>query len=262
MKESELKKPGAAATDRGISSVQCSDNCKLSRKNVLRVILVASLLAAGAVCASIAYVLLEDTETQMGVNTYESIATLAISGARSITRRKFRGVELMASIMAETWPDAEDWPFISYPGYRSVARKVSLLVTNDNPDSTQSLMIIVDPSEVSAWENHTRAEYIRQNRTDGVAGVSDFGFGIYQVNESISEYEDKRYHDITGETFWGGDRGILSPLVSVDDFFVCFATRKRGEIELQNTGQCFAVLMHSFLTLYTTLRNLLHSISL
>mmetsp|Transcript_3946 Transcript_3946/g.9607 ORF Transcript_3946/g.9607 Transcript_3946/m.9607 type:complete len:927 (-) Transcript_3946:356-3136(-) len=216
MKESELRNPGGTetATDRGgCISVKCSDNCSLSRKNVLRVILVVSLLAAGVVCASVAFVLLEDTETQMGVNTYESIATLAISGARSITRRKFRGVELMASIMAETWPDAEDWPFISYPGYRSVARKVSLLVTNDNPDSTQSLMVIVDPSEVAAWENHTREEYIRQNRTDGVAGVSDFGFGIYQVNASLSEYDDRRYHDTTGETFWGGDRGILSPLM-------------------------------------------------
>ena len=215
MKES---KPSRTGTERGtgVINMKCSDSCKLSRKNVLRVILVVSLLTAGAVCASIAYVLLDDTQTQMGVNTYESIATLAISGARSITRRKSRGVELLASIMAETWPDAEDWPFISYPGYRSVARKISLLVTNDNPDSTQSLMVIVDPSEATAWENHTREEYIRQNHTDGVAGFSEFGFGIYQANANISEYNDTRYHDTTGETSWGGDRGILSPLVSVE----------------------------------------------
>jgi hypothetical protein len=150
----------------------------------------------------------------MGVNTYESIALLALRGAKAITSRKFRGAELVASIMGETIPDASGWPYISYPGYISVGRKIARLVTNDNPNSTQSMMVFLKPDQALEWENHTRQEFIRQGHTDGVVGVSDFGFGIYQTNASMSDYEDKRYHDISGETVWGGSRGILAPLVS------------------------------------------------
>lgn len=211
---SERAAPTAAATQqRPKLPAQCYT---LSRTNVLRLILVATLMAAAAVCSALAFVTLRNAEREVGKQTYESIAASALSGARAITLRKVQGSEVMATLLSYTLPDAEMWPLISVNGYIPIADKVASLSSS----TTQSLMVFLDPNQVEAYEQHIQQEYIDQDRPE-TAGVSDFGFGIY-TNQYNSTFEDGRVHDTTGEVrlcfMLGGILLIVSRLVLFSPF--------------------------------------------
>jgi len=174
----------------------------LTRTVILRTILVSSLLLAAATCASVAYIVLRNTERQVGIQTYNSIATMALNGAQAITVRKVQGSNVMSTLLGNELPNADDWPFINVPGYIAVSSKVAELSSSN----TQSLMVFLDPynetsgegkHNVTAWEEHTQQVY-RDQRRPNRTGFSDFGFGIWK-NDKSSPYEDGRVHDTTGE---------------------------------------------------------------
>lgn len=108
-----------------------------SKKGMLRAALVVSLLAAVAVCSTLGYLLLKDSEEKLGRQTYESIAVSALSGAQSITQRKLQGSDVMATVLSQTLSNASDWPLIDIPGYIPMAAKVAELSSSN----TQSLMV-------------------------------------------------------------------------------------------------------------------------
>jgi len=179
----------------------------LSRTVVLRIVLILSLAAAVAVCATLSYTILTSTEIEVGRQTYESIAASALAGAQSITLRKVQGSEVMATLVSHIVPDAENWPMIAIEGYIPIAAKVAQLSSS----GTQSLMVFLDPAQASVFERHTELEYQVQGRP-AEAGVSDFGFGIWRDDEA-SPNEDGRIHDVNGTNDWGGPHNILVPLM-------------------------------------------------
>lgn len=179
-----------------------SADAQKKRRTALRAVLLLSLLAAVAICSSLAYTQLQSTEENVGIQTYQSIALSATSGAVAITERKFQGSEVMSTLLGELFPNAADWPFVSIDGYIPISQKVASLSSS----GTQAFMIIVDPSEAPTFEAHLQQEYKNQGRPDN-AGVSDFGFGIWtQDGNETATYPDGRLHDTTGENSWGGTR--------------------------------------------------------
>lgn len=170
-----------------------NNNCRLSRTLVLRIVLIAGLLSAAAICASFSYVSLSNAELEVGKQTYESIAASALNGAQAITRRKVEGSEVMATMLSHLLPDRDMWPKITFDGYIPIAQKVASLSNS----SSQSIAVLLDPAEAEEWENHTKQVYFDQGRPE-TAGVSDFGFGIWRQDNS-SSHEDKRVHDVLGE---------------------------------------------------------------
>lgn len=172
------------------------------RRAALRAVLIFSLLAAIAICSALAYTQLSSTEENVGIQTYQSIALSATSGAVAITERKFQGSEVMSTLLGELFPDASDWPFVSLAGYIPIAAKVASLSSS----GTQAFMIVVDPSEAPAFEEHLRGVYLEQERPE-TAGYSDFGFGIWRRDgNETSTYPDGRLRDTTGNNTWGGTR--------------------------------------------------------
>lgn len=186
-------KHAASLSSKTTTTRNSHHNC-FSRTVALRFLLIASLFTAAAVCASLAYVSLQNAEHQVGRQTYESIAASALNGAQATTLRKVQGAQVMATLLAHALPHRDDWPFVTLDGYIPIAQKVAALSSS----TTQSLMVFVQPSQVEAWENHTRQVYEHQQRPE-TAGVSDFGFGIWEHNVEDSPYEDRRVHDTTAE---------------------------------------------------------------
>jgi hypothetical protein len=186
-----------------------SFDAQKNRRVALRAVLILSLVAASAICATLAYTQLQGTEENVGIQTYFSIALSATKGAKSITERKFQGSEVMSTLLSQILPDASNWPFIEVDGYIQIAEKVATLSSS----TTQSLMVILDPADARLWENHTMEVYKTQERPEGT-GYSDFGFGIWKPDKAENKTnEDGRLHDITGENNWEGKRDIMAVLM-------------------------------------------------
>ena len=178
------------------------------RRAALRAVLIFSLLFAIALCSSLTYTQLQSTEENVGIQTYQSIALSATSGAVAITERKFRGSEVMSTLLGQLFPNVADWPFVAFDGYIPIAAKVASLSSS----GTQALITIVEPSEARAFENHTMQVFRDQERPEG-SGYSDFGFGIWrQDGNETTTYPDARLQDITGENSWGGKRSEMAVL--------------------------------------------------
>jgi len=178
------------------------------RRSALRRVLILSLIAAVAICSSLAYTQLQATEENMGFQFYQSIAVSATDGAKSSTERKFQGSEVMSTLFGEIFPDSSDWPSINLDGYIPIAQRVATL----SSCGTQALMIMVDPSQARDYEEHLKEVYIAQGRPEG-AGYSKFGFGIWKRDRNETKtYEDGRFQDITGETTWGGKSNKMAVL--------------------------------------------------
>lgn len=182
---------------------------RVKRRVTLRAVLIFSLIAAIAICSSLAYTQLRKTERNVGLETYRSIALSATIGAQAITERKIKGSEVMGTLFGQVFPNGEDWPMISMDGYIPIASAVAAL----SATLTQALIVVVRPEEAEAFENHTKEVYRVQKRPNNT-GYSDFGFGIWKPDTSENKtYADGRLRDISGETSWGGRRKIMTPVM-------------------------------------------------
>jgi signal transduction histidine kinase/DNA-binding response OmpR family regulator len=194
----------------------------MTRTVVLRTILIASLLMAVVTCATLSYFVLRNTEQEVGRQTYQSIASSALTNAKSITMRKLQGSELVATLMGHVLPDASDWPLIEMKGYMPIGQKVAQL----SLANTQSLMVILENptrEEQTEFEAHVQEQYKLQGHPAD-AGMSDFGFGIWKpdpaakgsskTNATTPQYKDGRLPDVSADanTTWGGKHKILVPL--------------------------------------------------
>lgn len=94
----------------------CWDAVNKRKTWFLRSIFILSMLLAAVICAIVAYQVISGLEGDLGDQTYESVATMALMGAQAITRRKLQGAQLMAQIMSHAFRDAEAWPFIALEG--------------------------------------------------------------------------------------------------------------------------------------------------
>jgi hypothetical protein len=198
----------------------------VSRTVVLRVILISSLVTAAALCATVSYVSLRNTEQEVGRQTYESIAASALRGAKSTTQRKLQGSEVMATLVSFALPDSEMWPLITVDGYITIADNVAKLSSS----GTQSLMVLVDPAQASEFEAHTQQVYMDQERPEG-AGVNGFGFGIWK-SDPDSPFTDSRTHDVSGEVSATLISSFYRPLSCVSlRSFSFLQNRQPGEVQ-------------------------------
>lgn len=224
------------------SSRRSQHKAGVKRAKLLRTLLVLSLIAAVAVCASLAYTILKATEEEVGIQTYQSIALSATTGARAIALRKYQSSEVMATLIGQILPNETDWPFISIDGYIPISQKVATLTSS----TTQSLMALVDPADARAWENHTAQVYKAQGRPE-TTGYSQFGYGIWRPdpNKENKTYSDGRVHDITGENEWGGKHKIMAVLMmhnlpgSKSQMYNLYSEKSRGE-HIDSMFDCIA----------------------
>ncbi|KAG7354502.1 histidine kinase, DNA gyrase B-, and HSP90-like ATPase [Nitzschia inconspicua] len=178
----------------------------IPRTVLLRTVLIFSLLTAAGVCAALAYIALHNAEHITAKYTYESIALSATLNAKAIVERKFQAAEATATLASWTNPNKDDWPLIFINGYMNITSKIARL----SQSSSQTIMIILDPSRAQEFETHIAQVYAREGRPN-TTGYSDFGFGIWKPDPEM-EFEDGRAHDTTGENSWGGKDNRMTVL--------------------------------------------------
>jgi hypothetical protein len=168
---SNEKDPENTISTTGKSSNSSSDTpggCSISRTVMLRFLLTFSLLLATAVCTAVSFGVLKEAEEEVGRQTYESIAVSGLAGAQAIAKRKIQGSQVMATLLAQVFPDVEDWPLIAMEGYAPIAQRVADLTTS----GTQSLMVLLDfdrpntPS-IAQFEQHTQHRPVNRESPKG-----------------------------------------------------------------------------------------------
>jgi len=141
---------------------------------ILRVFVVFLLIAVAVVCGFIANSIITKLEREKGEQHYESVAETALTGARSIALRRHDANEAMASIMANAFPDAEQWPYVALNGYESTATMIARL----HNSQFHAFLPVVLPDQVEQFNAFAKQVY-KQRRVEPGAGVNTQAFGIW-----------------------------------------------------------------------------------
>ena len=181
----------------------------LSRRiRCLRISFLICLCAAAAICGSVAYMRIHTLEKDVGIQTYESVAESALRNAQALAQQRLDGGKTMASILKHAFPNASQWPFVALEGYVETANQIA----QQTNTLTQALNVIVQPSQVEAFEEWAYQTYRDQNypETAGVSQDADGNafFGIYEMNQETGE----RQRATTGTTTYGSPNDILVPI--------------------------------------------------
>jgi len=202
-------KNGTTTGTQKIRKCHC-DSLVRDKTWILRACFVLSLLTAAVICGFSANKVIGELEVDLAKQTYESVATMALTGAQAITRRKLQGAQLMSSIMSHAFPDKSAWPFVALAGYVDISEGVATLTSS----TTVAINMIVYPEQAAQFEEHARQVYQEQGYPE-TAGVSEFGFGIFAQSEDpevTNNATDGRYRDVSGETSYGSKYKLMAPI--------------------------------------------------
>jgi len=172
------------------------------------------LLTLAAVAASfggISFYLLRESENELTEVHFASITNQGRTIAREKLERKRVGLKTLASVIGGANPDPSKWPFVVLNNYENIAKNL-IVVSNGCPIGFAPL---VKPSDVDSFEDYIY-DFYEQSRLpepfpNGTA-VQPFGKGIWSDDSS-----NEPFHDVTGRSWWGGNRTILAPLVHHSD---------------------------------------------
>lgn len=151
-----------------------------------------------------------DAEAVLARKQFESIAERALHEAQDNARRKRFGAVQLASVAAFAVPEAATWPFANIPGYQTIASNV---IRSTNAGASLALLPLVTPQQLAAFEDFAYdVVFAEQNFPNGT-GESSFGRGVYGLDASLNN-TDNRFHETEdGSTPWGSPNRIFTPFL-------------------------------------------------
>jgi signal transduction histidine kinase len=204
-----------------------------NRTVMLRTLFVSTMFITAVVFGTLAYTILTNSEENAALQTYESIAASALEEAHTITRNKQQGADSLATALSCAFPDASRWPFVGLRGFSALATKVALM----SASAGHGFMTIVRPDQVEEFEAHAKALY-RKFEYPETAGYSEFGFGIYGIDNSPEKnYTDGRFHDASGDTMWNSKYKIMVPFLQLKNTFSNPALLQRNVYQFESRGR-------------------------
>jgi signal transduction histidine kinase len=171
-----------------------------------RILFIASLCAVAVGLAFATSRLLTQSEYDLAVGQFESVADRALDAARDIARRKRLGTVSMSTIVAYQLPDADVWPFVLVQGFEAIATK--LIQTASGRDMV--LLPIVALPQLERFETFAYDYYGRVFPPN--TAVSSFGKGVFGVDPTLNT-TDQRYRERDGISSDANPNRILTPLV-------------------------------------------------
>jgi len=158
------------------------------------------------------------TQSEHGLaeTQFHSIAERALAAAQAMTRRKRMGAVSLAAIYAHQHASAQDWPTaVALDGFEEIAS--DLIDTSSGRGL--AFIPLVYPDQVEAFEAYAYDYYYHQRRPtyNETIAVSNFGRGIYAKEEpdlAVTD-TDRRIHDTSGNTTWGGKHHFLAPIFEI-----------------------------------------------
>lgn len=179
------------------------------RVSVGRIAFVAGLIAVAAALGYSSYHFLHQGEAELADAEYEAKIGRAISLLGTISTNKLLGCFAVSKIVANTNPDASDWPQVSVPGYHDIVSDIS-------PTSIVGGMsvapMLFSAEEMASFEDFAYGKFAELFPDETVA-VSSFGKGIWGHDESLDVdlFPDRRFHRTNVSSSWGSPFNFSSP---------------------------------------------------
>jgi len=191
------------------------------------------LVCLAGVAAALGYAthsLLTDTEERLAREQFGSITESALAMAKSIANRQKLGLITLASVVEESLPDAELWPFVHVKGFQIIAHNVM----DTSSGMSMGFMPIVTPDQLIEFEDYANNVVMR-----GENAVTQSMYGLDENNQ--------KYNESDGATYWGSPDKIFTPFYqhsSSDAFFLLnwhsieprWQTRGRNDCLLGTAG--------------------------
>jgi len=175
-----------------------------------RLAFVSCLSVVASVFAMSSYYFLKVAETKLAETQFESIADRALIEANGIALRKRLGTVTMATIAAQILPDADAWPFVTFPGFEKISSR--LIETSSGRE--MGFVPLVTPEQLPDFETFAYNYYERGRIPpfpEGTAG-SSFGRGVWGVNDTL-DTPDNRYHEADGITTYNSRYRVFAPIL-------------------------------------------------
>jgi hypothetical protein len=160
----------------------------------------------------LAYHLATDAEEDLAKGRFDSIAERALSIARLVVDEKKLTTDSMAHVAAAGNPFAEVWPNVYIEGFEEIS--TSLRLVTEGQEIAFCPVVQPGGEEQAAFEEFAYNFYENIRNFDNDPGVYSFGKGIFSFGNSSAP--DNRYHDKTGDTYYGSPNKILVPAFQLD----------------------------------------------
>ena len=203
-----------------VSSSDSNNGHRIARISTSRAIgigrLVFLIFLAGMAAAfgAVAHYALTSTEISLAETHYESICDRILEEAVAISERKRLGTLSMASIVAQMHPDPDTWPFVTMPGYESIA--TNIIATS----SGQSMGVapLVRPDQLEDFETFIYDYYETKRNPPFPNGsvTSSFGKGVWGIDTTLNT-SDHRYRITDGSTPYGSEYDVITPIITHND---------------------------------------------
>ena len=161
------------------------------------------------------FFMLSKSETNLAKEQYSAIVDRALQQASQRLLHKRWAAATLAQVIGSRYPNADqDWPFVTLPDFEAIVE--ALLQASDGTDIGYGHFVV--PEQIPAFEDFAY-EFYTQNRRPTLSNetvYSSFGFGVYGLGPRTEQVPDGRYRDTTGETRWGSQNTLLTPLLDTN----------------------------------------------
>lgn len=187
--------------------------CTRSNKKAVwagRIAFLLCLVLVAAILGVLTERVLTGAETSLAESQFESTCERVLKEAYEITIRKRMGTIAMASVVAEMQPNADDWPFITIPGYETMAMNI----INASSGQALGLAPLVRPDQIEEFETFIYDFFENKRRppfVNDTAVRSSFGKGIWGVNPTLNT-TDLRYRITNASTTYGSRYDVITPI--------------------------------------------------
>lgn len=177
-----------------------------------RTLFVACLLSTAVIIGLVAHHFLSESEQDLARVHWEGIADRALTAAMDRLAQKRWDTVTLASMAAETLPDATAWPKVFVPGFERLAHDFAR-----GGSTVFNFAPLVLPQELDEWETFAY-QYLHVDRKpipfDTDVGVSTAGKGVWAYNRTKGKLE--QYLDKGGleNMSWNSTHNVMFPVLS------------------------------------------------
>lgn len=193
----------------GTISSSMSPKTKNSSLWMGRVLYSLCLLGVAALLGFFAFYFVHSSQQNLAEHQFESIAERALKSVERIAARKQSGTKTMANVVAQAVPDAAVYPFVTVPGFESMA--TSVMETASIREC--GFCPLVEESQREAFETFAYEYFGKRFPDQNDTALSSFGQGVWNTNPETGE----RYHEVGGATDPSiSNRTFLTPILQHD----------------------------------------------
>uniref|UniRef100_A0A7S4EIY1 histidine kinase n=1 Tax=Pseudo-nitzschia australis TaxID=44445 RepID=A0A7S4EIY1_9STRA len=166
------------------------------------------------------YALMENAESRLAKDRFDSIAERAESSAEWVLQQKKQATDALALMVGSANPDASEWPFVYMERYKEIASSLKLITKGSLSFCPIVKGFGFDSDEQQRFQEYYYNLYEEWGYPNGT-GVSAFGEGIFGYGYDTVNYEawpDWRYPVLSNYSIHGLENGenIMAPFVQSD----------------------------------------------